>query len=737
MRHSSALAGAGWRIDRRTFLKAMGLGSVGLVAGGLLGSRLAPFITPVAAQSSAIDDLALQLQFDPDRIFRFVADQIRYQPYAGVLRGPNGTLMARAGNSADQAALLAALLRASGVEARYVLGSIDDMSAASILGTSVSNHSTAHRELTEALTGAGEGGRPAVFGEPDETVRAQLDAAVAAADAAIAWTRAKLDDTVSTIGTTLASAGITLPFTGSALPAVERTGHAWVRMAAGPSWVDLDPSLPGAVPGDFVATPEGESDELPDDLRHRVTFAVIGETVTAGALKEESLLEVDLFADAVGGQPIGFMNLEHEGLKALGTELIAGLEGGTTYLPALLVGADLVVGPGALRFGGDAPDPFGELGSGSPGPREGEPTAEWAQVTISSPGAEPVVVRRPMFDRLGPAARAVRAPDLSLLAPAQLVAVEPGAPADYLPAQRTHWLTVHPGTFGGDALARAASATDTDAALAGVVHTYHVMREAAGAEVGLGSGIRAFADAPNIVALTVDQERAEDGALGLRTVLDIWHRSYGTTLIADGQLDAPPQLVSGVLSHVAERLLAGEAVNDAADAGLVSVGAVFDRAVAEGVPVRLVRDAQEVGGLPFVPDSLERLRAAISGGRVAVVPERQVRIGADERVGWWVVDPATGAVFDQMDDGRGVAGESATLFANTVRMARPMRDLGLCVGLAVMVTSLLLVSQFGIAGGVMVGGGEGVLAVALGAAGSGVAGYGGGALAGGRIIACA
>jgi hypothetical protein len=100
-------------MDRRTFLKALGLGTVGLVAGGALGSRFAPFVTPVVAQTSPIDDLALQLQFDADRIFRFVADQIRYQPYAGLLRGPEGTLMARAGNSTDQAALLAGVRTAN------------------------------------------------------------------------------------------------------------------------------------------------------------------------------------------------------------------------------------------------------------------------------------------------------------------------------------------------------------------------------------------------------------------------------------------------------------------------------------------------------------------------------------------------------------------------------------------------------------------------------------------------
>ena len=69
--------------------------------------------------------LAEKLGYSPVKILQYVTNEIAFEPYFGSLKGAQGTLISKAGNSTDQASLLIALLRASNIPARYVLGTIE------------------------------------------------------------------------------------------------------------------------------------------------------------------------------------------------------------------------------------------------------------------------------------------------------------------------------------------------------------------------------------------------------------------------------------------------------------------------------------------------------------------------------------------------------------------------------------------------------------------------------------
>lgn len=85
--------------------------------------------TPETKVSSAIQELAQRLDRDPVKIYEYVRNEIRYQPYHGFRKGADRTLAEKSGSDADQAALTIALLRESGIHARFVQG-VSDLSAA-------------------------------------------------------------------------------------------------------------------------------------------------------------------------------------------------------------------------------------------------------------------------------------------------------------------------------------------------------------------------------------------------------------------------------------------------------------------------------------------------------------------------------------------------------------------------------------------------------------------------------
>jgi transglutaminase-like putative cysteine protease len=73
----------------------------------------------------AIQALAASLSNDPVEISDWVHNHIAFVPTYGSIQGSQTTLEARRGNGADIASLLIALLRAAGIAARYVTGTVE------------------------------------------------------------------------------------------------------------------------------------------------------------------------------------------------------------------------------------------------------------------------------------------------------------------------------------------------------------------------------------------------------------------------------------------------------------------------------------------------------------------------------------------------------------------------------------------------------------------------------------
>lgn len=663
---------SGLSVDRRTFLKVTAVAAAGLVvAPGVLAQSPDP--VTIAPAADPILGKALELGLDRDRIHRFVSDEIAYEPYAGMLRGPATTLAGRAGNAADKAALLAALLGASMIETRFASGTLDAAAAATLTALTV-DRTAAKTRAEAALRGTAT---PPPAPAPDPAAQAIIDRLPEIDAAVTAWAASAIDASVVTITAALADAGLTLPMDPAPLPAVERDRHLWVQARSGTDWVDLDPTLPGSQTGSTIAVPAGEPlTAVPDDLRHRLDIEIILERIKGGALVQEPLIEHSAFADELTDVPISIGHAKPESIKALGVSIGTALTGGVQYLTILQVGTTAIVGTTPLLLAGDpssGADPFGLAGD-----REDEAVAEWLELRITSPDGTSTVTRRTLFDRVGDAARMAGPIDPAVIPVAELVDLDPEHPDEYLPLATARFLSVATGATRWPT----ADIPDGQELLAlGIpVRMYHVTRDVTNATLSLDRGVAVHLAAPNVTMQTYEIAVAVDGSRTLLESLDLLHRGFGTRRVADGPADVPAGVLAGVTSHIAERLRggAGMPADLAPRAADVSVGALFEQAAAQGIGLRVLH-----GSLPaaadYRPEATGRLAEALAEGWVAIVPERPVAIGGTERLGWWLVDPTTGATRDEMDNGRG-----SVMVENTVLLTIGTWQAGTWAGLKVL-----------------------------------------------------
>ena len=369
-----------------------------LLMGGTAAEAMPSPAPAIAASSSSastndrIGDLASSLDHDLVRIFRFVADEIRYEPYVGILRGALGTLDAGAGNSLDQALLLAALLDESAVTYRFARGPLDEVAAERLLESSLMDSTEATNAAETALDG---GPYPAKFIIPPHEAAdpQELSDIEAAAGRAVMASDQHLSDSVALITTALADAGIELGDANTSaspwgsLPGSEMTEHTWVQAASGADWLELDPSLAAqATIGQTLASATETLDALPDQLRHTVRFEVLLEQVRGEGLQASPVIEYERFADELGGRTITLVHVTpSEGMgSALSSRFVGDAK--LSYRPVLLIPGGSIVGD-EIAISSDSPvggglldDDSGFFGGASSETStltDGEATAEW------------------------------------------------------------------------------------------------------------------------------------------------------------------------------------------------------------------------------------------------------------------------------------------------------------------------------------------------------------------------
>lgn len=612
-----------------------------------------------AQGSDAIATLAAELDYDLERLVDFVADEIRYEPYVGLLRGATGTLKARAGNSVDQSVLLAALLDESLIPYRFARGRLEDATASDLLDLAELDVDGARASAARTLGGEEPSSLPPDPG-PAALEATELAAIAEAADDELLRSGSRAANDVAMLIAALEDAGIVVPDAQVGLPQDERLAHTWLQVASGAEWLDVDPSLAVFGPGEVTTTADEHLDVLPDELRHRVRFEALVERVAGDGLVIEPALEYTAFADELAGRPLMFGHMRPSGLERLGVSISSLLgQADLAYHPMLQVPGGSIVADDTVSFGTSATEGGGGILEGSelfdetPADGtlpDGEASAEWLEVTIESPGQEPVTVTRTVFDRLGPADRIEGNTTADRLASVELVDLSGDGPAEFLPLLGLDTFAVVTGPTSIGSLLDLVGGQDAN--VPGALATAYLgLRDSLAATYGVDSGIHAYVDRPGVVGLSIDVEMA-NGEPILRLGPDLVHRSLGAIPLEDGQPSAAEaNIIAGVVEHIAERatVQAGPPA-DGPVPGTMGVSRIFEAAQEAGVPI-VVLQGDLPASHPYPAQAGVRIQAALQAGDVVVVPEEPVSLGGGERVGWWRVDPVTGRTADEMDDG--------------------------------------------------------------------------------------
>ena len=233
-----------------------------------------------------LDALSENLDFDADTIVAFVKENIAFQQYVGLLRGPKGTLVSGAGNSLDQSVLLAKLLKDAGYDARVARGVLSSDQAEQLLQNIADS-----RQLEEPFSDLEKvasvvnshsqklGFDPAPILEslsPDNMKDDLYREFVGTTDAQQEFLLGKLD------GRDTASSG---KEQYEALVS-EARDYFWVEYSSGEGqpWVQLHPALAA---GEFETLKAEHylKDEVPPELQHRFAFEVIA---TQGGLGKDT-----------------------------------------------------------------------------------------------------------------------------------------------------------------------------------------------------------------------------------------------------------------------------------------------------------------------------------------------------------------------------------------------------------------------------------------------------------------
>ncbi len=639
-------------------------------------------------------------------LFEWVRDETLMVPYQGSLRGPTGVLMDRCGNSLDRALLLHELLRLAGYEARLAQGILTEDKANEILMIISGAQINIQTEKTEA----------------DFENRIQIYAREydIAADELQESMKSLLEekDRISKIilkrvsEQTKALSSL-LEIDPGKRSGNERTSlfegmrdHWWIQVEEEDGWLDLDPATRNAKPGETIASVKNSmgAEDLDEDLFHLLTIRIIVERWEEGRLKEETILEHTLQPSNLIGErielhhdPLGWPKDEElynndQPIKNL-KETVLNLE---EWIPVLTVGSEKI-GEQSFTNSGEVNEKPGEKKEQESGGVAGglmglmresktksedvsKLTAEWIEFEIHSPGQTIRMIRRSVFDMVGPEKRKSAVINEPRFSDAQILK------RNLLILGKTEILPLicklSPEFV--EYLSAREMLSNMEILISLVEDRNSIENEDVLVQLDLMSPLpgplynlalsrsslsrfdkEIYLDSLNIFSLQTFLH--EDS----REVLEEYQR---TDIIQNDMAVHPNSTQDPFTIRMEQGILDtnSEVEHLAAEVWIENTALLFTESLKQGIDWLVIRDAGDpaLEKTQFPPETRFCLEQDLADGYIVITPPKPIPINGKPMIGWWRIDPRKGTTLGMGASG---SGQALTQYARDVNLALQLK----------------------------------------------------------------
>jgi len=629
---------------------------------------------------------------DPIKLFEWVRDTTSLVPYRGVLRGSRGVLLDRLGNSLDRAMLLQDLLERSGHEVRLARGKLSGDQARELLAKWPLEKRKASSSRENRVSFIGNLiGELAAQDQLEPSELARLDEAVKQSEILSNTLSVSVEQQTQEIMDILKREKDTRGNQGEISLANALQDHWWIQLNQEGKWVDLDPSIPHESPGTRLVEPERtfQPEDIEKELFHQVTIRVITERRAKGVLEEKTALEHAFKPCDLYGQQVSFQNAplnwpqdfdpskEKYPLK----KLIEIVEAETEWLPVVRVEKETFfqasfTDRGEVRENpGKGPRASGaaEIAGGIFGAMAGKEeetqlssdsilTAEWVEFEVKTPGAEPRISRRSIFDLIGTVARSKnRVGEKEITSSKRIqralammgemgILIQSCICSPEFFADWTARCLLKNRDILPDYLRRLSQMKDLGempnrlTRVPGPEHFFGLFRYHLAAEEPAF-----YLDRPNVALFRTDLRQSEDGNVLTAAGFDIVFN--GITAFRSRDIDSFRENVGqGILDTNLEAILLR-----APDRVYNNTAELFAQSRLQSVNWKLVQSPEDaaIKKLAISDDIKERLAKDLRDGNLVILPPTPLKLGGNAYFGWWRIDPATGETLGINESGGG------------------------------------------------------------------------------------